>query len=359
MTVNDVKNPNKYRLLRVFEYMQDTDAEHPLNVTQIIEKLQQDDDYEKEPDRKSIMRDLAAIEACGYELAASENHNKGKYMIHGKHITSKPLENYQLKLLADVVKSAHFLSCEDAQRLVQKIMELATPTGRESLQKTVVEDYSLNVGDKKTKLAFNNVLEAILNKKQLRFQYNDKFLPNPQNEDLRYEGFVYHISPYYLVPVNNDYYVIANIAPYDDFCHFRLSRMVNVQLEEVAARKITSLASQKQLESEGKAIKDYLREHINMWFGETQFVQLHCRQQRRLDVFAKFGNELKMYDCPENKEYFSVSVKVPASDGFFGWVASFGRDVVIAGPNIVREEYKEYLLAMLHDYLPHDAQEQE
>lgn len=352
MALNEVKNPNKYRLLRVFEYMQDTDEEHPLNITQIIAKLQQDDEYEKEPDRKSVMRDLQAIAACGYELADCENHNKGKYMLHGKHTTRRPFENYQLKLLADVVKSAHFLSEVDAQKLMQKIMELATPTGRENLRKTVVEDYSLNVGDRKTKLAFNSVFEAILRKKQLSFQYNDKFLPNPTNEDLSYEGFTYTISPYYLVPMNSDYYVIANKDPYDDFCHFHLSKMVNVQIkEDVAARSIGSISSYKKLEDEGKAIKEYLREHINMWFGETQFVQLHCRQQRRLDVLAKFGSGVKLYDCQHDKKYFSVSVKVPASEGFFGWVAGFGGDIVIKGPELVREKYRVYLQNLLKEYV--------
>ena len=354
MADNEVKNPNKYRLLRVFEYMQDTDEEHPLNISQLIAKLQEDDEYEKEPDRKSIMRDLQAIRDCGYELADCENHNKGKYMLHGKHTTKSPFENYQLKLLADVVKSAHFLSREDAQKLMQKIMELATPTGRENLRKTVVEDYSLNVGDRKAKLAFSDVLEAILQKKQLSFQYNDKFLPNPKNEDLSYEGFTYIISPYYLVPMNSDYYVIANKAPHDDFCHFHLSKMVNVEIVEQAARSISQITSYKKLEDEGKAIKEYLREHINMWFGETQFVQLHCRKQRRLDVLAKFGSGVKIYDCPNDKEFFSVSVKVPASGGFFGWVAGFGGDIVIQGPELVREKYKVYLQKLLEKYVEGD-----
>ena len=33
------KTPNKCRLLRVFEYMLNTDEEHPLNVTEIQQKL--------------------------------------------------------------------------------------------------------------------------------------------------------------------------------------------------------------------------------------------------------------------------------------------------------------------------------
>ena len=80
MAEQNAKYLNKCRLLRVFEYMQNTDEQHPLNITQIIAKLLEDGVCDREPDRKSIMRDLQTIEACGYKLEACENHNDGKYL---------------------------------------------------------------------------------------------------------------------------------------------------------------------------------------------------------------------------------------------------------------------------------------
>lgn len=67
MAEQNAKYLNKCRLLRAFEYMQDTDEEHPLNISQLIAKLQEDDEYEKEPDRKSIMRDLQTLELYNIE----------------------------------------------------------------------------------------------------------------------------------------------------------------------------------------------------------------------------------------------------------------------------------------------------
>lgn len=55
------KNPNKCRLLRVFEYMLNTDEEHPLNVTEIQQKLLEDGTCDKLPDRKSILRDWQVL----------------------------------------------------------------------------------------------------------------------------------------------------------------------------------------------------------------------------------------------------------------------------------------------------------
>lgn len=346
MAEQNAKYLNKYRLLRVFEYMQNTDEQHPLNITQIIAKLLEDGVYDREPDRKSIMRDLQTIEACGYELETCENHNDGKYM----NSDNKPFECYQLKMLADAVASARFLPAEDAKELVNKILQLSTPSDREFLDKVVIRDKSLNLAPKKTKYNFDDILKAIREKKRISFQYNYKFVPNPQQKDLRHEGMEYFVSPYYLVPMNEDYYVIGCTGEYKKFSHYRLSRMVNVQKQDTDAKELNDSTDYKMLTDSGKNICDYLREHINMRYGATQRVSLHCRQKCRLDILAKFGNRINIYDCPDDKEYFSTSVEVQSDAGFLGWVAGFGGDVIINGPESVREAYREYLQKQLELY---------
>ncbi|WP_304077160.1 helix-turn-helix transcriptional regulator [Phascolarctobacterium succinatutens] len=341
-----IKNPNKYRLLRVFEYMLQTDEEHPLNVTQIQNKLAEDGFCDKLPDRKSILRDLACINDCGYEIEVCENHNCGKYM-NGKQ---KVFEGYQLKMLADAVTSARFLSADDARKLGDAIMTLGTESDKELLKRAVIRDESLNVATKQAKYNFDRILEAIRERKQISFQYNDKYLAKPAQEDLRNDGLTYYISPYYLVPAKNDYYVIACTGEYKNFSHYRVSRMINVKETELAAKDIKLNDTYKKLVAEGKSISDYLREHINMWFGDTQRVNLHCRQQTRLDVLGTFGNLLNINDCEGNKEYFTTSVQVQAGGGFFNWVAGMGGNVIITGPECVREAYKEYLQEQLKLY---------
>lgn len=205
MAEQNAKYLNKCRLLRVFEYMQNTDEQHPLNITQIIAKLLEDGVCDHEPDRKSIMRDLQTIEACGYKLEACENHNDGKYL----NYENKPFDCDQLKMLADAVASARFLTAEDAKKLVNKIFQLGTPSDRKFLKEAVIGDASLNVALSKTKYNFDKIMEAIRDKKQISFQYNYRFVPNPQQKDLSHEGMEYFVSPYYFVPMNDDYYVIG------------------------------------------------------------------------------------------------------------------------------------------------------
>lgn len=254
-------------------------------------------------------------------------------------------------MLADAVASARFLAAGDARKLVDKIMTLGTPADKELLENVVIRDESLNVAPKQAKYNFDEILEAIMTKKQIGFQYNHKYLQNPRKEDLSHEGMEYFVSPYYLVPGNNDYYVIGCTGEYKNFSHYRLSRMVNVRvLEDVQTKKLTESTDYQQLLQAGKNIRDYLREHINMRFGTTQRVNLHCKQKCRLDVLVKFGNKITMYDCADDKSYFSTSVDVQAAEGIFGWVAGFGGEIIITAAESVREAYKEYLKKQLDAY---------
>lgn len=250
MAEQNAKYLNKCRLLRVFEYMQNTDEQHPLNITQIIAKLLEDGVCDREPDRKSIMRDLQTIEACGYKLEACENHNDGKYL----NYENKPFGCDQLKMLADAVASARFLTAEDAKKLVNKIFQLGTPSDRKFLKEAVICDASLNVALSKTKYNFDKIMEAIRDKKQISFQYNYKFVPNPQQKDLSHEGMEYFVSPYYFVPMNDDYYVIGCTGEYKNFSHYRLSRMVNVRVQGKAANKLTDSTDYKMLKDSCKNI---------------------------------------------------------------------------------------------------------
>ena len=57
-----------------------------------------------------------------------------------------------------------------------------------------------------------------------------------------------------------------------------------------------------------------------------------------------------MYDCPDDKNYFSTSVDVQSDAGFLGWVAGFDGDVIITAPESVRAAYKAYLQKQLELY---------
>lgn len=106
---------NKLKLLYILEMMKKTDEFHPLNATQIKEKLKA---YMIDAERKSICRDIECLEDAGYSIIKCANHNKGWYM------TDQDFEDYELKILADAVAKAQFLTVEDTRKLIKKLKNL-------------------------------------------------------------------------------------------------------------------------------------------------------------------------------------------------------------------------------------------
>jgi hypothetical protein len=95
--------------------LQKTDVEHPLNTTEIINKLKQ---CGAEAERKAVLRDLKALQAVGYEIIKCDNHNRGYYM--ETHL----FEKHELKIIADLVADAMFLTVQasTARRVVSLLL---------------------------------------------------------------------------------------------------------------------------------------------------------------------------------------------------------------------------------------------
>ena len=103
---------NKLKLLYILDMMKKTDEFHPLNATQIKEKLKT---YMIDAERKSISRDIECLSDAGYSIIKCDNHNKGWYM------TDQDFEDYELKILADAVAKAQFLTADDTRKLIKMI----------------------------------------------------------------------------------------------------------------------------------------------------------------------------------------------------------------------------------------------
>lgn len=67
-------------------------------------------------------------------------------------------------------------------------------------------------------------------------------------------------------------------------------------------------------------------------------------------VMDRFGRQCeKKKLVPYSDEQVTIEVRLYKSDQFFGWVASMGGEVQIAGPESLVEEYQSYLEARLEE----------
>lgn len=210
---------SKLRVLRVLDIMKKSDEAHPLNSTQIVERLKE---YGIDGERKSIGRDIQCLEDAGFSIKKCENHNDGWYM------TDQDFEDWELKMLADAVTSAKFLTMEDTRALLAHIKGLATQSGEALINATTVTDPEMKLQNPSFKQKFDTVITAIAQGKMISFRYVDL---GPGNSRIpRKNGRIYEVSPYFLTLDREEYFVICSILPYNDATPFRLEMMEGMEL---------------------------------------------------------------------------------------------------------------------------------
>ena len=327
----DDAGKNKVRMLKVYEIMCRTDEKHPMNNTQICEELKRR--FDIDADRKAVGRDLKCISAAGYEIMRCDNHNDGTYMV------DQPYEDYELKILADAVCSARFLTEKDTEDLLNKIKNTATYEGEEIITNTAFFDKNLKSDDKQNKNKIDKLIRAIRAGKKINFKYYE--IGGDMRRHYKRNGHVYNVSPYFLALFNNEYFLIANSQSTNKAIHFRIEMIDELAITDEPARKIKEIES--FFDEEGQCIKpeEYLKNALDMWSGKQTRVTLECKYDVTKDIQNTFGKNVKPFD--RSKATFKVRVPVIDNQGFYHWLAGKGTSVKIIAPEKVRTAYCGYL----------------
>ena len=82
-----------------------------------------------------------------------------------------------------------------------------------------------------------------------------------------------------------------------------------------------------------------------MYGGRNVNVRMKCKDELAGVIIDRFGKETMLF--PGEDGYFSVDVDIAVSPQFFGWLTGMGKEIRIASPESVREEYKTWLEEIL------------
>lgn len=324
---------NKLKLLYILDIMKKTDEFHPINSTQIAERLAA---YGINAERKSIGRDIMCLEDAGYSIIKCADHNKGWYM------TDQTFEDYELKILCDAVGAAAFLTERDSRELISKVRGLATTEGEKLIAAATYFDAGIKTDDKSSKIKIDIITRAIKARKKVSFQYYEETAGNRRR--LRRDGHVYSVSPYYLVLQENQYFLICNTGSNEGLTHFRLEMITNLQEQDKPARNPETLP----VHGNGFDLGAYLRRSQNMWAGERIHVKLRCDNYIRDVIRRRFGKQVMMID--DGPDHFVVNVEAADNQGLYQWLAEQGAKLTVLGPQSVRSHYLEYLQSILSLY---------
>ena len=306
----------KEKLLYILERLRKTDEQHPVNTNDLIAYL-----TEKgvTAERKSVARDIEALRQAGYSIILCDEFKRGYYM------TDQLFEDYELKIIADAVSGAKFITYDDAVSVIDKLCELASPTGEEIIREHTFVDEKIKSKNKKVRFNIDRVITAIKTGKRITFQYFE-IAPDGKMQ-LKRDGHVYEISPYYLCWDDDSYFLIGNSKSHDHLIHFHVEMMTNVEITRTPIRPRSEIE-----ELRGNfSIGDYLRRSVNMYGGESVRLVLECNEKIAKDVRTEFGEEIRTFPVGENR--FKTDVYAAEGEGLIRWLMQFSaEDLKVVSP---------------------------
>lgn len=313
----------KQKLLHIAKYlMEHTDEHHAVSTPQLIAHL---NSLGIKAERKSIYNDIDTLNEFGMDIIRSEEH-RGGYML-----ASRPFELAEVKLLVDLVQSSKFITEKKSRELIGKLETLVSRYDAKAMGRQVEIIGRSKTHNENIYYNVDMIHTAISQNTKIRFQYFDWDMH--KNMQLRHGGAFYEVSPWKLTWDDENYYLIAFDEKAEKIKHYRVDKMQNVT--------VTELAREGRQVFDEMDMPEYDKKTFGMFAGEEKTIRLRCHTSMIGVMVDTFGRDVAIR--PDEEDYVMVRMDVAVSPQFFGWLTGLGTRVQIVAPEEVKEEYKEYL----------------
>ncbi|MBQ5333219.1 MAG: WYL domain-containing protein [Oscillospiraceae bacterium] len=304
-------------LAQIFE--RETDEEHTLTIYDLLERLEA---LGIKASRKTLLEDIHLLSDFGMDIIPI---SCGKKL--GYYLGSRSFELPEIKLLADAVSSARFITEKKSRQLLSKLEGLTSVHRGREINRRV---YVANRIKSENELIYINIdliQQAIDRKKQITFRYFDRTVGMKK----KYRSGGRSCSPFALAWNDGSYYLVGKQKKYTTLSNFRIDRMENVEILSETSEPVP----------EGFDLAEYTATTFSMFSGEQRNVTL-CLDNSLVNVAAdRFGTDVILIPCGEDK--FTMNVKVVAAPAFYGWLFQFGDKAEIISPESVRNEFLEMM----------------
>lgn len=306
-------------LKEIFE--QETDDDHSLTSKRLMEILE---NKGMKVDRKTLYSDIETLQFHGMDIAHEEGQKTYK-------LQSRAFELSEIKLLIDCMQSSKFLSEKRTGEIIEKLQKLCSNYEAEQLRRQVTV---ANRVKNQNLVIYNNVdtiHKAIAHNRQISFLYF--------NYDIGMERIYrmgkqkYECSPFELLYVDENYYLLAYDRKWEKIVVYRVDRMVEVH-ESRAQREGHATYAQNDRAQYQKSV-------FNMFMGEMQSVTMVFHRGLMNTFIDKFGTNITV--LKKSDAYYQTTVLVSVSPQFFGWVFGLGCKVHIVGPDVVKQQMQTML----------------
>lgn len=319
-------NNTKLKLLFIQRMLQEeTDAEHGLSMTQIIQRLAEEG---ISAERKSIYRDLEILRDFGLDIKTYQR-NPVEYALEHRDFTLS-----ELMLMVDAVASSKFLTVRQANVLLANIKSLASLSQQEKLDRQIHVEGRIRSKTDCVFEALDVIHMAIRAKKKIEFRYM-RFGVDGKRHAV-HDGDAYVVTPVGISYDGGFYYVTCWSDKYEKFSEYRIDRMDKLTISDEKATRNEQIAQYSFSKND--------HEYFGRFDGPRETVIFEVQGDKVEIITDRFGKNAELIPDGENAR---AKVNVRVSPQFFGWVAGLGGAVRIAAPLSLVEEYKSYLQSLI------------
>ena len=352
------KNNQKLKPYLVLQYLlRHSDENHPINAYDITSYLQ--DDCGIYAERRSIYRDIDEINKAllvleyGIDVHEAEERlqeSEGEKVIiydkskKGFYTKQRHYDSDDIRLLAECVYSAKFLSTGQAERLANVVCEFVSEYQEQEIKHDAFLTDRVKTDNKGV---LNNIstINAAMSKElegqkhepeKITFQYLKYSINDVGKQVERRKGMKYTVSPYKLLINDGNYYLLAFDDYAQDMRTYRVDRMKGVALTGDPREGKEAFAA--------IDLKTYTKRVFSMFGGKQERVTIRFINPLLDAVVDRFGNDKSSVQYAKvDDSHFSVTTQVEISDQFFGWVLGFGKKAKILEPASVVDKFAAYL----------------
>ena len=199
----------KVKTLYVAKYfLENSDENHAVTAGDVVDYLKNECGIEAE--RRAIYRDIAALrDVFGMDIEGGQG---GKY-----RLLSRQFEFDDLRLLAECVHAAKFISARQAKDLVDTLGEFCSTYQAEQLQQEVFLCDRVKTTQKGTMAIISKINQAMATRQdgkphtpqKISFKYLKYTLQDGITQVERRKGAIYKVSPYKLLINDGNYYLLG------------------------------------------------------------------------------------------------------------------------------------------------------
>lgn len=255
-----------------------------------------------------------------------------------------------LRLLAECVHAAKFISASKAKDLVDTIGEFCSTYQAEELQREVFLCDRVKT-TRKDILLIIGIIQAAMSDKEngkpkppqkISFKYLKYTIQDKNTQVERRKGAAYKVSPYKLLINEGNYYLLAYDDKTQDMRTYRVDRMKEVKALDEPREGAEAFAA--------IDMETYTRRTFSMYGGQQKRVSIRFINPLLDTAIERFGTAPDVFYRPDGERHFVVTADVEISDQFFSWVCGFRNRAKIISPPDVVEDMKKFLAVISNMY---------